>query len=217
MTFGTPHLGVEGAERLGQLGFICTDKQAKDLEVFTRSSRELRKDWDSYFGSNDSKYRVTIRTFYGSEDTFVSQDSACGRFPECEQINALNHVMIVKPTDTNHSAYKKLRVQMESMIGQVNGPTLLQRQPPSAKEEQTLHSINTTVPAQIRFSNEANVPVQVHWLDNNGNRITYCRLEVGESCVMDTFVTHPWVITDFAGKSLGLFMPEPGFHKALIK
>ena len=118
MTFGTPHLGVEGAERLGQLGVLCIDKQAKDVEVFNRSSRELRKDWDSYFGSNDSTYRVTIRTFYGSDDSFVAQDSACGRFPECEQITPVNHVTIVKPSDTNHLAYTKLRVQVGSMIDQ---------------------------------------------------------------------------------------------------
>lgn len=115
MTFGTPHLGVEGAERLRQLDFLCIDEQAKDVEVFNRASRELRKDWDSYFGWNDSKYHVAIRTFYGSDDTFVVQDSACGRFLECEQINPVNHVMMVKPSDTNHLAYIKLRVQVDSM------------------------------------------------------------------------------------------------------
>ena len=128
MTFGTPHLGVEGAERLGQLGFLCMDKQAKDIEVFNRSSRELRKDWDSYFGSNE--YRVTIRTFYGSDDTFVSQDSACGRFTECEQINPVNHVTTVKPSDTNHLAYKKLRVQADSMRDLIYGQTSAKNSPP---------------------------------------------------------------------------------------
>jgi hypothetical protein len=128
MTFGTPHLGVEGAERLGYLGFLCTDKQAKDVEVFNRSSRELRKDWDSYFGGNE--YRVTIRTFYGSDDTFVSQDSACGRFTECEQINPVNHVMIVKPSDTNHLAYKKLRVQADSMKDLIYGEASAKSSPP---------------------------------------------------------------------------------------
>lgn len=130
MTFGTPHLGVEGAERLRQIGLLCTDNQARDVEVFKRSSRELRKDWDSYFGSNDSTYRVTIRTFYGSEDTFVAQDSACGRFPECDQISPVNHVMIVKPSDTNHLAYKKLRVQVDSMTDRIYGSTSAKRSPP---------------------------------------------------------------------------------------
>ena len=119
ITFATPHLGVEGAEHLSQLGFLCSDRQAKDVEVFNRASRELRKDWDSYFRSNDLKYRVAIRTFYGSEDTLVAQDSACGRFSECEQINPVNHVTIVKPGDTNHLAYKKLLVQVDSMTGKI--------------------------------------------------------------------------------------------------
>ena len=133
LTFATPHLGVEGAERLGQLGILCRDKQAKDVEVFNRASRELRKDWDSYFRSSRSKYRVAIKAFYGSEDTFVTQDSACGRFSECEQINPVNHVTIVKPGDTNHLAYKKLRVEVDSMTNKIPDSIPAQRSPPSYK------------------------------------------------------------------------------------
>src|SRR5262245_11087670 len=133
MTFATPHLGVEGAEHLRQLGFLCSDKQAKDVEVFNRASRELRKDWDSYFRSNDLKYRIAIRTFYGSDDSLVAQDSACGRFSECEQINPVNHVTIVKPGDTNHLAYKKLLSQVNSMTDTIYDSILAQRSHPSYK------------------------------------------------------------------------------------
>jgi len=136
MTFGTPHIGVQGAERLGEIGCLCTDKQAEAVTVFNRSLDELKVDWDSYFGNTALKYRVTIRTFYGSEDTFVSPASACGRFPGCEQIDGVNHVMIVKPSDTNLLTYKKLRVQVERMTDLVIGPILAQRLPPSSKEEQ---------------------------------------------------------------------------------
>jgi hypothetical protein len=146
MTFGTPHIGVQGAERLGQIGFLCTDKQAEAAKVFDRSLDELRVDWESYFGSNAPKYHVTIRTFYGPDDSFVYQASACGRFPGCEQVDGENHVMIVKPSDTNHLAYKKLRVQVDSMTDLIYGPTFAKRSPPSSKEEQKLNSINTTIP-----------------------------------------------------------------------
>ena len=130
MTFGTPHMGVEGAELLGKLSFLCTDKQAEDVEVFNRPLNELWKDWNGIFGGKNSKFQVTLRTFYGSDDTFVSPDSACGRLPECEQITKVNHVMIVKPSDTSHLAYKKLRVQTDSMKDLINRQTPAKGSPP---------------------------------------------------------------------------------------
>ena len=45
MTFGTPYSGVQGAELLGKISFVCTDKQAEAVTVFNRSLRELKVDW----------------------------------------------------------------------------------------------------------------------------------------------------------------------------
>ncbi len=147
MTFGTPYSGVQGAELLGKIAFVCTDKQAEAVTLFNRSLRDLKVDWESYFGNNESKYHVTIKPFYGPADRFVVQDNACGPFPGCEQVvDGENHVMIVKPSDTNHSAYTKLRVQVDSMTDRVYGPTFAKRAPPSSKEEHKLNSSNTTIP-----------------------------------------------------------------------
>ena len=52
--------------------------------------------------------------------------------------------MIVKPSDTNHSAYTKLRVQVDSMTDLIYGPAFAKRSPPSSKDEQKLNPINTT-------------------------------------------------------------------------
>ena len=145
MTFGTPYSGVPGAELLGKIAFVCTDKQAEAVTVFNRSLRDLKVDWESYFGNNETKYRVTIKPFYGPADSFVAQDNACGPFPGCEQaVDGENHVMIVKPSDTNHSAYTKLRVQVDSMTDLIYGPAFAKRSPPSSKDEQKLNPINTT-------------------------------------------------------------------------
>jgi len=131
MTFGTPYSGVQGAELLGKISFVCTDKQAEAVTVFNRSLRELKVDWESYFGNHEPKYHVTIKPFYGPADLLVVQDNACGPFPGCEQaVDGENHVMIVKPRDTNHSAYTKLRVQVDSMTGLIYGPNFAKRSPP---------------------------------------------------------------------------------------
>lgn len=146
MTLGTPYSGVQGAELLGKIAFVCTDKQAQAVTMFNRSLRELKVDWDSYFGNNDPKYHVTIKPFYGPADSFVVQDNACGPFPGCEQVvDGENHVMIVKPSDTNHSVYTKLRVQVDSMTGLIHGPNFAKSSPPSSKDEQKLNSNNAII------------------------------------------------------------------------
>lgn len=146
MTFGTPYSGVQGAELLGKIAFVCTDKQAQAVTMFNRSLRELKVDWYSYFGNNDPKYHVTIKPFYGPADSFVVQDNACGPFPGCEQVvDGENHVMIVKPSDTNHSAYTKLRVQVDSMTGLIHGPNFAKSSPPSSTDEQKLNSNNAII------------------------------------------------------------------------
>jgi hypothetical protein len=128
MTFGTPYSGVQGAELLGQMAIVCTDKQAEAVTLFSRSLRDLKVDWDSYFGDKESKYHVTMKPFYGPADRLVSKDNACGPFRGCEQVvDGENHVMIVKPSDTNHSAYTKLRVQVDSMTDRIYGPTSSKR------------------------------------------------------------------------------------------
>jgi len=117
MTFGTPHLGVQGAEVLESLRVICPDKQAETMKVFDTSLSDLRTDWDSYFGSNRedfSRYHVNIKSYYGAEDLLIARDSACGRFFGCEQVDG-NHVTMIKPSGNEDVVFRKLRVQMKSL------------------------------------------------------------------------------------------------------
>ena len=117
MTFGAPHQGVEGAELLGQISFVCADKQAEALTLFNPSLGDLRTDWDSLFGHASTRYNVPINTYYGADDKVAPKANACGLFPGCEAVDGENHAMIVKPSDTNHLAYKKLRHQMDNIRG----------------------------------------------------------------------------------------------------
>ena len=109
MTFGTPHYGVLAAKQLELLGVLCTDKQADEMRLFNTSSRDLLTDWNSYFGTEAGSrfhYRVTLRPYYGKDDTFVDPPSACGPYVGCDQVDG-NHVMMVKPDNIEHLAYKK--------------------------------------------------------------------------------------------------------------
>jgi hypothetical protein len=59
----------------------------------------------------------------------------------------------------------------------------------------------------ITFRNETSGDVTPYWLDFQGQRKPYPKVEKGSSRTQSTYVTHPWVITDAAGKCLEIVMP----------
>lgn len=119
MTFGTPHLGVQGADALAQISFLCRDKQAGAMEAFSEELVGLTAQWDSYFGNlggDRYNYHVAMKRYYGGDDLLVSHASACaGRISECEQVDG-NHAWMVKPNGPDHLAYQKLRAQVSNLV-----------------------------------------------------------------------------------------------------
>lgn len=117
MTLGTPFFGVEGADKIRDLGFLCNDLQADEMSLFNSRLLHLREDWDIFFGTHakvNARYRVAIQTYYGSDDTFVKRDSACGPFPGCDQVDG-NHSSMAKPMNTKHLTFVKLVEQIKSL------------------------------------------------------------------------------------------------------
>jgi pimeloyl-ACP methyl ester carboxylesterase len=124
MTFGTPHLGVQGADKLEHLSFLCTDKQAEAMEAFSESLSSITADWNAFFkkqAHSRFNYHVTMKKYYGPDDRFVSRASACGGdISDCEQVEG-NHAMIVKPRDPDHLAYRKLLSQISNLVSASDG------------------------------------------------------------------------------------------------
>lgn len=124
MSFGTPYLGVEGAEKLEQLGILCTDKQAETMEVFSESLGNITADWDFIFKKGERShfnYPVTLKKYYGSDDLLVKRTSACrGDINDCEQVPG-NHVMMVKPHDPDDRTYQKLLTQVSNLVSISDG------------------------------------------------------------------------------------------------
>lgn len=48
------------------------------------------------------------------------------------------------------------------------------------------------------------------WIDFKGNPKEYAALNAGEEYTLNTYVTHPWMITDGPGNCLEMFMPHQG-------
>jgi len=88
----------------------------------------------------------------------------------------------------------------------------------SCSLEPTLHSIEGTVPTTIQFANNTAAPVNVYWINYAGERVSYFSgLGAGQSFVQDTFITHPWIVTDVAtGTCLGIWLPTESPGTAII-
>lgn len=73
---------------------------------------------------------------------------------------------------------------------------------------QSTRSLNSDTPALITFVNRSNQSVNVYWIDFGGNRQLYKTLEAGGSFTQQTFLTHPWLVTDAQGQPWNIYMPE---------
>lgn len=88
---------------------------------------------------------------------------------------------------------------------------LLKSQPP--KFGSALRAIDEAEPTSVEFVNRTGKSLQIYHVNTEGRREAYRTLRAGQSLKVDTFVTHPWVVTDAAGSTtIGIFLPlkQPG-------
>jgi uncharacterized protein (TIGR03437 family) len=76
--------------------------------------------------------------------------------------------------------------------------------------ESSLISLNSNVSTTVDFENQTSQTVQVYWLNFMGARVLYYTLPPGMGYVQQTFVTHPWVITDSSNTCIEIFEPVNG-------
>ncbi len=68
----------------------------------------------------------------------------------------------------------------------------------SCPGESSRRSIESTTPAPLTFMNSTDNNedyYRIYWIDFQGNRQLYTELFPGETYRVDTFLTHPWLIT----------------------
>ena len=75
-------------------------------------------------------------------------------------------------------------------------------------EEKGIKSVNSDVEAKIKFDNKSGKTVKVYWLNFDGNRELYQTLKDGESHEQETYLTHPWVITDENDNAWYVYFPD---------
>ena len=71
-----------------------------------------------------------------------------------------------------------------------------------------LRSVDSRTPAVLVLVNGSGGPMTVEWVDYRGARVPYGEVLDGGRIVLNTFVTHPWVVSDAAGGTLGVALPR---------
>ena len=74
--------------------------------------------------------------------------------------------------------------------------------------EKEFRSIEGNKSTSITFVNQRTSIIQTYWLNYQGARQLYWKLNPGEQYNQQTYVTHPWVVTDDNDNCLGIFLPE---------
>jgi hypothetical protein len=61
---------------------------------------------------------------------------------------------------------------------------------------------------KITFVNRSTENIRVYWIDYTGTRVLYRTLAPGEEYQLNTYLHHPWVITDDNGNAWTVYYPE---------
>jgi von Hippel-Lindau disease tumor supressor len=88
----------------------------------------------------------------------------------------------------------------------VTTPVLAQHR--HTAEDAGIRSTNGDISTSVMFVNRRPSKVKIYWLDYNGQRKFYKSLNAGEGYPQQTYLTHPWLITDIEGNSLAVFFPD---------
>src|SRR5947209_146381 len=84
-------------------------------------------------------------------------------------------------------------------------------------QESSLRSTDGSTSTHIEFVNNSPITVKVYWLDYaSGARVLYATLAPGQSYLQQTFVTHPWVVTDLGDVCISIFLPTDTTSSAVV-
>lgn len=96
-------------------------------------------------------------------------------------------------------------------------PSLPQLTPLPAALEWSLRSTSGDRSTVVEFVNNRRERVLIYWRDYQGRRVLYRVLPAGGSYRQQTYLTHPWVVTNTSGEALMIFLPANGLARATIR
>lgn len=78
------------------------------------------------------------------------------------------------------------------------------------RSRQAVRSESSTEPSRIRFINYSDDPIQVFWIDGDGNDQLLAEIKKDREAAVETFVTQPWLVSDADGNCIAIALPNPG-------
>ena len=77
-------------------------------------------------------------------------------------------------------------------------------------QENSLRSLEGATSTNIIFVNQSEITIRTYWLNYEGRRVFYAEVPPGKNYVQQTYVTHPWVITNNrSGDCVAIYEPLP--------
>lgn len=80
----------------------------------------------------------------------------------------------------------------------------------SCSKQGQIRSKNSNTPAKITFKNNSGAYRSILWLDFKGQPKEYANLSSGQEITLETYLTHPWMVTDGPGNCIKIALPRGG-------
>ena len=84
------------------------------------------------------------------------------------------------------------------------------------QSERSIKSADSDKETKVQFKNASKSKIKIYWINYDGKREFYSDVNPGKSYTQNTYMTHPWVVTDMTGQCVLLFRPLPGATVATI-
>jgi uncharacterized protein YkwD len=81
----------------------------------------------------------------------------------------------------------------------------------------SVRSVAGTTGTSIEFVNQTAGVISLSWINYQGGAVLYRSLQPGQDDVEQTYVTHPWLVTDAYGLSLGIYTATERPGRAVIR
>lgn len=86
--------------------------------------------------------------------------------------------------------------------------TVFTAQHHQAEVDGAAYSVSGKFKTNIRFLNRSGEIRKIFWLDYEGNRRLFKELLPGQEHRLNTYLTHPWLITDKNDMALDIYFPD---------
>jgi hypothetical protein len=106
-----------------------------------------------------------------------------------------------------------LRMIMAALLITVSSAALAEE---NCQSEKSIKSADSDKETKVQFKNVSKSKIKIYWINYDGKREFYSDVNPGKSYTQDTYMTHPWVVTDTNGQCVLLFRPLPGATVATI-